>query len=270
MSVAEADLTMSPYSVAKDTYVIPWVLPAPPVGLFPMNSLVIRGTEPIIVDTGSPADRDGWLKNVASVVDLEDVRWIFLSHDDRDHAGNLLAALEACPQATLLTTWFSVGRMSEEWSTPLDRCRFLNDGESVDLGDRTVRAILPPVFDNPTSRALFDEKTGVLWSVDTFATPMGEPMAEADGFSEEDFREGQLLGSRLVAAWHPWLDETKYCNHVQKVRGLPISTVAGCHTPAIQGERLREAFDLLMEFPTVEPWAPFTQADLEQWMSAAE
>ena len=42
------DLTMAPYQVANETFVIPWVLAAPPVGLFPMNSLVIRGKEPVL------------------------------------------------------------------------------------------------------------------------------------------------------------------------------------------------------------------------------
>ena len=268
MSTVQPDLTMAPYQVAQDTFVIPWVLQAPPVGLFPMNSLVIRGKEPVLVDTGSPADREGWLKNVSSVVDLDDVRWIFLSHDDRDHSGNLVAALEACPNATLLTNWFSVGRMAEEWATPLDRCRFVNDGDVLDIGDRRIVAIRPPVFDNPTTRALFDERTGVFWSVDTFASNMAEPFSDAADHSGDAFREGQLLGSRLVAAWHPWLDEAKFCAHVQKVQDLPITVVAGCHTPAIRGSLIEEAFGLLRHLPVIEPWPEFTQQDLEGWMDA--
>jgi len=268
MSTVEADLTMSPYQVAEDTFVIPWVLDAPPVGLFPMNSMVIRGREPVIVDTGAPANREAWLRDVSSVVDLDDVKWIFLSHDDRDHSGNLVAALEACPNATLLTTWFSVGRMFEEWATPLDRCRFLNCEDVIDIGDRRIVAIRPPVFDNPTSRALFDEKTGVFWSVDTFATNMAGLMTDAADHQGEAFREGQLLGSRLVAAWHPWLDEGKFCAHVQRVQSLPIDVIAGCHTPAIRGALIGEAFSLLRQLPTVEPWTEFTQADLDQWLDA--
>ena len=31
-------------------------------------------------------------------------------------------------------------RMAEEWMTPLDRCRFLNENEQLDLGDRTITA----------------------------------------------------------------------------------------------------------------------------------
>ena len=268
MSTAQADLRMSPYKVAADTFVIPWMLEAPPVGLFCMNSLVIRGREPVIVDTGSPANRGEWLENVRSVVDPVDVRWIFLSHDDRDHAGNLLAALEACPNATLVTNWFSVGRMADEWMTPLDRCRFVNDGERFDAGDRTLTAVRPPVFDSPTTRGIFDDRTGVFWSVDTFALPVTEPCEDCADIADDAFTEGQLLGSRLVAAWHPWLDEQKFCSYVDEVAAMPIEVVASCHAPAMRGERIARGFELLRRLPTTEPWQAFTQQDLEGWLAA--
>jgi flavorubredoxin len=268
MTSTEIDLTMSPYRIADDTFVVPWMLEAPPVGLFCMNSLVIRGREPMIVDTGSPANRDEWLKNVWSLVDPQDVRWIFLSHDDRDHAGNLLPVLAACPNATLLTNWFSIGRMAEEWTTPLDRCRFLNDGERLEIGDRTVTAARPPVFDNPTTRGLFDHRTGVYWSVDTFALPLSQPVEDANDVPDDDFTEGQLLGSRLVAAWHEWLDERKFNAYVDEVRSMPIEVVASCHSPAIRGARIDRAFELLRTLPDIEPWQPFAHQDLEQWLAA--
>jgi len=268
MSTTQADLATSPYEVATDTFVIPWMLEAPPVGLFCMNSLVIRGREPVIVDTGSPANRREWLENLRSVVDPVDVRWIFLSHDDRDHAGNLLAALEACPNATLVTNWFSVGRMAEEWMTPLDRCRFVNAGERFDVGDRTLTAVRPPVFDNPTTRGIFDDRTGVFWSVDTFALPISEPCEDCADIPDDAFTEGQLLGSRLVAAWHPWLDEQKFCSYVDEVEAMPIEVIASCHAPAMRGQRIAQGFELLRQLPTTEPWQSFTQEDLEGWLAA--
>jgi flavorubredoxin len=271
VSTVQRDLTMAPYRVADDTFVIPWMNPTPPVGLFPTNSLVIRGEEPVLVDTGSPACREAWLTNVSSVVDLDDVRWIFLSHDDHDHSGNLLAALEACPNATLLTTWYTLGRLAdgggEEWIIPLNRCRFMNDGDVLDIGDRRLVAIRPPVFDSPT-RALLDERTGVFWSADTFATNLREPLADAADLTEDAFRDGQLLGGRLVAPWHPWLDEDKFCAHVQKVQDLPITVITGGHTPAIRGPRIEEAFGLVRQLPVIKPWREYTQRSLELWTAA--
>lgn len=258
-----------PYQVADETFLITWGLDAPPVSHFPMHSLLIRGKEPVLVDTGAPACREQWLATVASLVDLADVRWVFLSHDDRDHAGNLLPVLAACPNATLLTNWFSLGRMAEEWNTPLSRCRFVNDGDRVDVGDRVLVAVRPPIFDNPTTRGLFDASTGVYWSVDTFATNTPHRMLEADDLSDGEFRDGQLLGARLIAPWHRYLDQRKWQSCVDAVRRLGATTMAGCHAPVLRGRRVDEAFDLMSQLPALDPWREFDQSDLDGWLAAA-
>jgi flavorubredoxin len=256
-----------PHKIADETFLLTWGLDAPPVGHFPMHSLLIRGAQPIIVDTGAPACRTQWLETLWSLVEPADVKWIFLSHDDRDHAGNLLAVLEACPNATLLTTWFSVGRMAEEWQTPLNRCRFVNDGDTIDLGDRTLVTVRPPLVDNPTTRGAFDPTTGVYWSVDTFATNTAYRMLDADELTDDEFRDGQFLGARLVAPWHRYLDQTKWDCCVQAVHQLNPQVLAGCHTPAIRGPRVDQAFELIRQAPSMEPWHEFTQHDLDGWLA---
>jgi flavorubredoxin len=270
MTTTETFQALQPYQIAEETFVIPWALEAPPVGHFPMNSMVIRGAEPVLVDTGAPAVREQWLEAAWSVVDPSDVRWVFLTHDDRDHAGNLLSVLAACPNATLLTTWFSIGRMAEEWETPINRCRFLNDGDTVDVGDRALLAKRPPLYDNPTTRGLFDPKTDVMWSVDTFATNVAAPMPFVDELSDQDFREGQFFGGRLVSPWSALLDGPKFQAVVDDIEGLGAEVIAGCHTPVLRGPRIAEAFELLRQLPDIPPWTDFTQADLDGWMAAAE
>ena len=79
---------LPPTKIAPDTYVINQVQEALGQPLFvQINSMVILGKEPIIVDTGTPANRKQWLSDVFSLVEPTDVRWIFLSHDDVDHTG---------------------------------------------------------------------------------------------------------------------------------------------------------------------------------------
>ena len=73
------------------------------------------------------------------LVDPADVRWVFLSHDDSDHTGNLAPVLDLCPNATLVTSWFANERMSGDLVVPPHRQRWVNDGESFDAGDRTLR-----------------------------------------------------------------------------------------------------------------------------------
>jgi hypothetical protein len=80
----------------------------------------------------------------------------------------------------------------------------------VDVGDRTLFAKRPPLYDNPTTRALFDPKTSVLWSVDTFATNVAAPMPYIGELSDNEFRDGQFFGGRLVSPWATLLDGQKF------------------------------------------------------------
>ena len=64
----------------------------------PVNSLVILGEEPIVVDTGAPVHREHWLEMVYGIVDPEDIRWVFLSHEDGDHTGALDQVLDGGAQ----------------------------------------------------------------------------------------------------------------------------------------------------------------------------
>ena len=166
-------LDVPPTKIADETWVIHQVQEAcgQPLQVY-INSMVILGAEPVIVDTGTPANRKQWLEDVFALVEPEDVRWIFLSHDDVDHTGNLDEALAACPNATVVCNWAMVERHTNCFDFPLDRCRWVMHGESFDVGDRTLQAIRPPVFDSPTTRGLYDPTTKVYWAVDTFATPL--------------------------------------------------------------------------------------------------
>jgi flavorubredoxin len=158
----------TPQLVAPDTWLIPNLFPAGEGVFVPVNSMVIRGAEPVIVDTGAPVHRELWLDKVFSLVEPEDVRWIFLSHDDGDHTGGLLDALELCPHATLVTNFFSVERLGlEKPALPLERMRWIEPGESFDAGDRTLHLFRPPIFDGPTTRGLYDSATAAMWIVDT-------------------------------------------------------------------------------------------------------
>ena len=47
-----------PEAIAADTFLSPNLAPGPDSLLLPVNSMVIRGREPVIVDTGAPVHRD--------------------------------------------------------------------------------------------------------------------------------------------------------------------------------------------------------------------
>ena len=65
-----------PYRIAPDTWVIPEIVPAGPETVVPVNSMVITGTEPVIVDTGNELSRGPWLDAAFGLVEPADVRWV--------------------------------------------------------------------------------------------------------------------------------------------------------------------------------------------------
>ena len=227
--------------VAPDTFLIPTLAPQPD-GVVAANTLVIRGAEPVIVDTGCSLVRDEWLATVRSVVDPADVRWIFISHDDHDHIGNLETILDLCPQATLVGNWSMTSRLGGDLQLPLDRMRWLDQGESFDVGDRTLHLVRPPLFDSPATRGLFDPTTGVLWAVDTFGALVQGPVLEAEDADPELFAFSFDAMNTWNTPWLEWVDTERFAAHVQTTASLPLEAVASAHGPILRGDRIADAF----------------------------
>jgi hypothetical protein len=221
--------------IAADTHVIQQVQPALGQPLFVyINSMVILGEEPIIVDTGTPANRKQWLSDVFSLVEPADVRWVFLSHDDVDHTGNLDEVMTACPNAKLVCNWAMVERHTNCFDFPLERCRWIMHDESFSIGDRTLHAVRPPVYDSPTTRGLFDPMTGVYWGVDSFATPLPDPHMPIADLDPDFWRFGMtLFAFGAVSPWLAMVDHDKYGRFVDTVQGLDITTAVERNFPGL-------------------------------------
>lgn len=123
--------------------------------------------------------------------------------------------------------------------------------------------MVPPTFDSPTTRGLYDTRTGVYWGVDSFGVPVTHEVVNIAELDPGFWREGFLQMQRVFSPWHQWLDPARYGRHLDRVRQLGASTVATAHGPALYGSQIKSAFELLAEIPHL-PGAPLPgQADLE-------
>jgi flavorubredoxin len=256
---------MDPYLIAKDTWILPHVFEAPPAGLVNANSMIIAGKEPVIIDTCPAAVRDAWLEQAWSIVDPQAVRWIFISHDDGDHVGNLEQVIEACPQAKIVTGWFQTGRLLLDHGKelPMPRCMWVNDRDSFEAGDRTLLAVRPPVFDSPTTRGLFDPTTGVYWGSDAFGLFVQEPVQDTADVPESMRWESFQRVGTMMAPWLQWVDPRKYNAHVDSIERLGVEAIATCHGPGFRGSLVNEALRRVRELPLLPPFADPDQAALE-------
>jgi len=144
-----------------------------------------------------------------------------------------------------VTNFFAVERLQlEKPALPLARMRWIEPGESFDAGDRVLKLFRPPVFDGPTTRGLFDLKSGAMWIVDSFPC-FTTGSLDADDLPQELLADVMPALSSAISPWHAWLDPAAYLRHVDAVEALGAHTVASAHGPVLRGSRLDDGFDRL-------------------------
>jgi hypothetical protein len=245
----------------------------PGLGFLPVNAFVLHAEQPLVVDTGLGLPDRGFLNAMASVVDPEDVRWVWLTHPDRDHTGALFELLEAAPRARVITTFVGVGIMSTECPLPMDRVYLLNPGQSLDLGDRTITGVRPPLFDNAATVGFFDNSSGTFFSSDCFGAPM--PTAEAAGASDVGILSADELASRQrlwTSVDSPWVhtaDPVRFGATLDPIRSFDPSLILSTHLPPAAG-RTESMLATASTAPGTEPFVGPDQAALEQLLSQFE
>ena len=264
---------MEIHRLSSDVTVLNDHLPVPGIGFLAVNAFVLHATEPVVVDTGLSLPDRGFMDALGSVIDPQDVRWIWLTHPDRDHTGALFELLEAAPRARLITTFLAAGIMSTYRPLPMDRVFLLNPGQSIDVGDRTLTGFRPPLFDNPATVGFYDQSTGVCFSSDCF----GAPVASADlamasdvgDISDTDLRAGQLLWATVDSPWVHLTDPNVFLGTVQPLRELNPDLVLSTHLPPIVG-RTSECFEMLAQAPQAAPFVGPDQRALEEMLAGFE
>ena len=71
-----------------------------------------------------------------------------------------------------------------------------------------------------------------------------------------------------VSPWLSLVDPVKYGKYVDRVQSLDITTVAGCHTPVIEGPFIEKAFTRIRELPSIDPPPMPDQSVLDEIVAA--
>jgi hypothetical protein len=236
-----------------DVSVLPTHLDIPGAGTILVNSYVLHSTQPVLIDAGLAIDRAAFLDALRSVIDPRELKWIWLTHDDNDHTGNLQAVMELAPDAQLATHALGALRMSTWWPVPLERVHALTPGDQIDVGDRVLRAFRPPTFDNPMSTGIFDERTRTMFSVDSFGAILPGAVASIDDLAAEQLTGGMVAWATFDSPWMHYVDRSGFERVTAEVRRLDPARILSSHLPAATG-RLDAFLDVLASVPDAEPF----------------
>ena len=257
---------MQTYAATPEIDVITSEIPIPGFGLIPVNAFVVKGAEPILVDTHAVVEADDFMTTLGSVIDPADLRWLWLTHTDFDHIGGVARLLAESPELRVITTFLGVGIMSLSTALPMDRLYLLNPGETLELGDRTLRAFKPPLFDNPCTTGFLDESSGALFSSDFFGALLQDVPQRATDLTDDQLREGQMFWAGVDSPWIHKVDTAAFAKELDGIRAMQPEMVLSSHLPAAPGDLVDSMLRSLAAVPPTDGFVGPDQAALQQML----
>ena len=233
----------------------------------PVNAFVLHGAEPVLVDTGIVVEREEFMTALRSVIDPGDLRWIWLTHPDFDHIGSLAPLLDAYPDIRVITTFLGVGILSLFAPLPMDRVHLVNPGEKITIGERTLTAVKPPAFDNPSTTGFVDDRSGALFSSDCFGALLAAVPESAADLADEELRQGQVFWATVDSPWLHHVDRSAFARDLDHIRRIEPTMILSSHLPAAPGAMLDQLIESLEAVPTATPFVGPDQAALEAMLA---
>jgi ODP family beta lactamase len=252
-----------PHKAMTDIEVLPANFPIPGMGFLAVNAFVIKAKEPVLVDTGMGIDSEAFMKALESIIDPKDLKWVWLTHDDADHTGSIQKVLEAAPGARLAANSLAVLRMSTLWAVPMDRVYWLNSGDRIAVGDRELTAVRPPMFDNPTTIGVYDNKSEAFFSADFFGAIIPSPVQNAEDLTEVDLAQGMVNWGSADSPWVHMVEPGKFGRALDRIRQIAPKMIFSAHLPPAQG-KTEQFLKLIESLPASIPFVTPDQMALEQ------
>jgi Metallo-beta-lactamase superfamily len=240
----------------------------PTLGSLAINAFVLHGAEPLLVDTGTVAGGAEFMATLESVIDPQELRWIWLTHTDFDHIGSLATLLAINPDIRIITTFLGVGIMGLT-STPLsmDRVHLVNPGQVVRVGDRRLTAIRPPVFDNPITTGFVDDQTGGLFSSDCFGALLPAIPEDTSDLDAATLASGQIRWATVDSSWVHDVDRDIFGAKLDQWRALEPTRIYSSHLPPAPGSMLEMFVDSLAQVPGAPRFEGLDQMALEAMLA---
>lgn len=265
----ETPTIFEPYEAAPDIIVLPSWFPIPGMGLLAVNAFVLKGSQPVLVDTGLVPLSDRFMENLSSVIDPADLRWVWLSHTDQDHIGSLFKVMEAAPRSRVVTSFLGVGKMSLFHPLPMERVFLLNPGQVLDVGDRNLTALRPPTYDAPETTGFFDPKGSALFSADCFGALLSQPAESAAAVGKEALTQGIVTWATVDAPWMHTTERKSFDKALADIRALSPDLVLSSHLPLARG-MTEELLETLSRAPSAKPFTGPDQKALEEMSGAGQ
>jgi flavorubredoxin len=189
------------------------------------NAYLIKGKEKTaLIDTVDPSKEDELIKNLEKLK-VEKIDYVIANHGEQDHSGSIPAVLTRFPMAKVICTPKAKEILSDLLLLKDDDFITVGDGESISLGDKTLKFVHAPWVHWPETMLTYLVEDKILFPCDLF----GSHLATSDLFAVK--RDEVYLSAKRYYAeiMMPFRNLIK--GHLEKVRKLELDMIAPSHGP---------------------------------------
>ena len=189
------------------------------------NAYLVKGKEKTaLVDTVARGFESELAEKINQVMDSANLDFIVMNHAEPDHAGAISHILQINKKAMLLTTENGAKLAQLYYHVPEERIRTVKQGETVELGGKTLKFIEVPWLHWPETMFTYLVKNKVLFSCDFFGAHT------AFGLHDEDVEEIIPLAKRYFGELMMHF-RSMGKRALERIKELKIDIIAPSHGP---------------------------------------
>lgn len=185
------------------------------------NAYLIKGSEKTaLIDTVDPPMAKELMAQLEGVKNID---YIISSHAEQDHSGTIMQVLEKYPNAKLISTPKAKELLKDLLNIPENFFVSIEDGETLSLGDKTLKFIFTPWVHWPETMVTFLEEDKILFSCDFF----GSHIASSDLFVTDQGRVYEAAKRYFAEIMMPFRSIIK--KNMEKLAPYDIKMIAPGH-----------------------------------------
>ena len=200
------------------------------------NSYFINAEKKAIVEVVKEKFSETYLRKLRSVTNPEEIQYIILDHTEPDHSGSLRLLLDLAPSATVVGSGNAIRYLEDIVNTPF-KSLVVKDGDSLDLGNKTLRFISAPNLHWPDSIFTLLVEDKVLFTCDVFGAHYcsSEMYSDFSGLYTETFK---YYFEVIMKPFSRFMIKA-----IEKIKPLELDFICPGHGP-IHKKNLRKAIEL--------------------------
>ena len=195
------------------------------------NAYAVRGAEGVaLFETVKEKFFDEYLQNLKEVCSLDEVKYIVVGHTEPDHSGSLEKLLDLTPNATVVGSATAITFLKEIVNKPF-ASRAVKEGDTIDLGGRTLTFLSVPFLHWPDSMYTYIPEMKALFTVDSFGCHYADDRVFND-LIDGDFTEAyKYYFDCIMGPFKPFVLKA-----LDKIKGLDIQFIGNGHGPVLRAD----------------------------------